>query len=869
MKIRAITLNNVRRFTAPVTVNGIGDGLNLLCEPNEHGKSTLFDAIQAAFFKPHGSNDKEIKALRPHAGGAPEVSVEVEIAEGRFTITKRWISKPEAKVTSGGKLIAQADAAEAWIGKLLGAGSGGPSGLVWVRQGMTGLTGGSTKEQAAAFEARRDLLTSVSEEVDAMTGGRRMDLALARCKQELAVYATTTGRERAGGPWREATDRVATLQARKVELTGTAATLHDALDQRKRKRRELAELEAPDVVAGRRKRLDDAAAAHQAAERHAEAVETESRRVEAAWLGVSSAQRDLDALRSAKAERGAAADAEAEAATAAGDSRAELATRSETGSAAQKQLETAQAALKAAEDSRRLAARRQSARDGAARRADLQSRLAQAEAARKAMEETAAAAKIGPDRAALQKLETLGAAVDAVRAARDAMAAQLRVTYAPGREGALRMDGSTLADGTSYPIPRDVRLDIDGIGAIEIWPAVQDAGKDPVESAAISLAEALSSLGVPDLVRARDAAGARAEAEQALGEAKAILKGLAPEGIDALREALARIPAKADTEDGPDLPTAEAAFDAAVEAHTTAQSRRDAAAEGLAGAREAAAAAEVTLSAARDRLDRAKAAIYRLGDATEAGLAADMAKATAALKAAEALHAEQSRAAPDLAAAEAAFKRARAVDETARADIARLRPEIATLDERIARGAGNAVEERLAEVTQELEAAAVGLARIEHEVAVLRKLEQALEAARAEARERYFAPVAAELRPLLHLLWPDAELTWGHDSLLPETLIRGGQPEPIDILSGGTQEQVALLVRLAFARMLARDGRHAPVLLDDALVFTDDDRIERMFTALHRQAGDLQIIVLSCRQRAFRELGGRGLRLAPAAEAAE
>ncbi len=37
-----------------------------------------------------------------------------------------------------------------------------------------------------------------------------------------------------------------------------------------------------------------------------------------------------------------------------------------------------------------------------------------------------------------------------------------------------------------------------------------------------------------------------------------------------------------------------------------------------------------------------------------------------------------------------------------------------------------------------------------------------------------------------------------------------------------------------------------------------------MFDALTRQAQDLQIIVLSCRQRAFRELGGRRLEIVPA-----
>ena len=96
--------------------------------------------------------------------------------------------------------------------------------------------------------------------------------------------------------------------------------------------------------------------------------------------------------------------------------------------------------------------------------------------------------------------------------------------------------------------------------------------------------------------------------------------------------------------------------------------------------------------------------------------------------------------------------------------------------------------------------------------------------------------------------------------------MRAGTEEDFDILSGGTQEQIALLVRLAFARMLAKAGRPAPIILDDAIVYTDDDRIERMFDALTRQAHDLQIVVFSCRQKAFRDLGGRGLSILPAAQ---
>jgi hypothetical protein len=58
--------------------------------------------------------------------------------------------------------------------------------------------------------------------------------------------------------------------------------------------------------------------------------------------------------------------------------------------------------------------------------------------------------------------------------------------------------------------------------------------------------------------------------------------------------------------------------------------------------------------------------------------------------------------------------------------------------------------------------------------------------------------------------------------------VRGGQEEEVDCLSGGMREQLSVLTRLAFARLLTRDGRPAPVILDDALVYSDDDRIERI-----------------------------------------
>ena len=98
--------------------------------------------------------------------------------------------------------------------------------------------------------------------------------------------------------------------------------------------------------------------------------------------------------------------------------------------------------------------------------------------------------------------------------------------------------------------------------------------------------------------------------------------------------------------------------------------------------------------------------------------------------------------------------------------------------------------------------------------------------------------------------------------------MRAGQEEAFDSLSGGTQEQIALLVRLAFARLLARKGQPAPIILDDAIVYTDDARIEKIFDALTLQADEMQILVFTCRQKSFRALGGTQLSIRPVSDPA-
>ena len=219
------------------------------------------------------------------------------------------------------------------------------------------------------------------------------------------------------------------------------------------------------------------------------------------------------------------------------------------------------------------------------------------------------------------------------------------------------------------------------------------------------------------------------------------------------------------------------------------------------------------------------------------------------------------RTGPDMQEVGARLKRARSSVERAEQEIKRLGIKLSRLDALIELQDGNAVEEKLAGAKEDLEARESELEVMEHELAVLQRLSRALDAAQESARDRYVAPVLRELVPLIRLLWPDAEIRFDAEDVLPVALVRKGTEEDFNVLSGGTQEQIALMVRLAFARMLASSGSPAPAIFDDAIVFTDDDRIEAMFHALTRQAMDLQIIILSCRQKAFRDLGGVSLHI--------
>jgi uncharacterized protein YhaN len=70
-----------------------------------------------------------------------------------------------------------------------------------------------------------------------------------------------------------------------------------------------------------------------------------------------------------------------------------------------------------------------------------------------------------------------------------------------------------------------------------------------------------------------------------------------------------------------------------------------------------------------------------------------------------------------------------------------------------------------------------------------------------------------------------------------------------------------VVTRLALADVIKKGGHPATVILDDALVNTDERRLERMHHVLRKAAEGLQVIILTCRERDFRDIGAPIFRL--------
>ncbi|WP_371420229.1 ATP-binding protein [Tardiphaga sp.] len=190
----------------------------------------------------------------------------------------------------------------------------------------------------------------------------------------------------------------------------------------------------------------------------------------------------------------------------------------------------------------------------------------------------------------------------------------------------------------------------------------------------------------------------------------------------------------------------------------------------------------------------------------------------------------------------------------------KLEMEIARLEGTAESEGGKGLADREAAAHEEAEAARAALQRIVDEATSLKLLREILDEARDETSAKFVGPVAKRAKRHIERLLPGCDLSFSEDLTL-EAVVRGGISEGCGDLSRGTQEQLSVLTRIAFADMLLEQGQPVSLILDDPLVYADDARLDMMVEILSEAAERMQVILLTCRDRAFRHVQATRLSL--------
>ena len=85
----------------------------------------------------------------------------------------------------------------------------------------------------------------------------------------------------------------------------------------------------------------------------------------------------------------------------------------------------------------------------------------------------------------------------------------------------------------------------------------------------------------------------------------------------------------------------------------------------------------------------------------------------------------------------------------------------------------------------------------------------------------------------------------------------GGTAHSVHLLSQGAADQLYLAVRLAICDMVLPEGKSAPLILDDALLSFDEDRLHAALDYLVEESEKRQILLFSCQKREQEYLEGR------------
>ena len=893
MKLRSLAVNQFKKFTSPTRLDGIDDGLNVIVGPNELGKSTLLDALRAALFEKYSSKAQAITALQNDRNQAgPVVELVFELDDGLYRITKRFIKKPYARLSCPDGRTLEGDAAEDTLRNLLGFDEPGKAGakpetlgmwnVLWVQQGQ------SFGALDLPDSARSNLHSALESEVGTVLGGRRGRVLPQAIEKQLGELVTSNGRPR--GSYKDILERAEALKEELEGLRARRQELSRALDDLEGAQETLARLSVGDRDQADQKELTEAR------KRHRQLAELEAH-IEAAASDLELKKRNLEQAERAQTERARLTEtitSECEAVEQAYQRVDEVRQQEKE---ARSQLDKLRAGVRETETAVTLAdeavSRQRRTLDAVEREArirELEDRGKKAQAAETRLCEAqqGAAAILATDEA-IEEIRTAAKELAIIESRLSAAATRIIFDMVPGGLSGIEVDGQLVTvEQPSVQAVEPTTIVIPDRGRIIIEPAIKDRDKllSQQWKAKVRLKDALQAGGAKTVNDAEDQYTRRQKLMQNAELARQETELHAPatadhdtgaqalsDYIEGLRQILTREMTELGIEELPAQQEAAAALRATQEQAAEDRGAVDTARAALRGPEDTLGELQTELGTVSTRYNDGKERLEKLRQqlAEAESVHADD-EMQAAIKTARAEVSDQESTIINLQVQhtdetlpqlEARIARLEKAIQERRDKLGNLKEKIAGLRSHVEALEGAGLDEAIQKKARELELHGEEHRRSEREVRVLSLLLSTLRSAEQEAKERYLSPVLNRIRPYLQLLFPGAEIAIDEDLRIVGVVREAGYEEAFHHLSMGTQEQIAVLVRLAFAEMLVEQCHPAAVILDDALVFSDDRRMSRMFDILNMAARNVQVIIFTCREQLFEELGGRQLSLQP------
>lgn len=126
---------------------------------------------------------------------------------------------------------------------------------------------------------------------------------------------------------------------------------------------------------------------------------------------------------------------------------------------------------------------------------------------------------------------------------------------------------------------------------------------------------------------------------------------------------------------------------------------------------------------------------------------------------------------------------------------------------------------------------------------------------RHDARLRYVKPFKEQIEQLGRIVFGRTFEVELDDDLRVARRTMDGITLELGQLSVGAREQLGVICRLACAAIVSPDGGGAPVVIDDALGWSDPGRLQSMGAAIAAAGRDCQVIVLTCTPGRYANVG--------------